>query len=246
MQNGMPRGELKDVILLCSYKDKNNVLHGIGVRKAADGPIRIILSPTSRSCYSKEHSTQLTIGIDISEEKIINVYPELCGVKTEISNIELFFEDTDDTKDAISDFLQHLCIPSTLTTYFGFCLIQVSGDTKRRPSFVFLSERGEYTALHTTTASIYAAASVYVNYIQPKLTTRSYWRANCFETLNFKPSIVQWAKEPADLTTLKNVVTSCVLTFNSLNSSIQHQECDEDGVYHDILLEIPCPYDTVF
>lgn len=243
----MPRGELNDYVLLCSYKDKNGALHGLGLRKAVEGVISITVASVARSSFE---GNALLISSDVEEPRTIRVNPELHGITVESSELAArAFSDSDDVKDAISLLLQRV-IRNTLHTYYGICSVQISGDRKSkpvgatRPSFVFISTAGQYTALPLTTTPIYAAASVYVNYIQSELRERSYWRATCFEPLDTKPCLMRRVPE-ANHSILRTVVMASVLTFNSLNCCGVEGVglCDEDGVYERAFDALPCPYD---
>lgn len=244
LKEDMPRGELENYILLCSYRDKDGVLHGIGLRKAYDGPVRIVIAPAPTSSFSEVDGATLVISDDVEESRTIRVDPELCGITTSDKLLHTF-KDYEHVKNAISLLLQY-SLEYTLYTYHGLCIINVEGDDKTRPAFVFRSQTGKYTGLPLTSSSIYASASVYVNYIEPNLHSRSYWRATCFEPLITVPRILKWAKKDIDVKVLRNVAEACVLTFNSLNCddvSSSRGECDTDGVYQSVMDAIPCPYD---
>lgn len=237
-KNIIPRGEVGDFVLLCSYKDKDEVLHGLALRKAREGSIRIDIGPVRVSAFSKITSS-LSISDDV-EERTIRLNPEIHGITVPEKAITYNFGDAPEVKQAISDLLQ-VCVRQTLHSYHGLCPIEV-GDGKRRPAFVFASTEGRYTALTLTSVPIYASASVYVNYIQPSLTKPSYWRVTCFQSSIDKPDIIRTAKKDIDLASLRTIVLSCVLTFNSLNCETE-RVFDADGVCREVLDAVPCAYD---
>lgn len=231
----MPRGELSDYILLCSYEDTNRTLHGLGMRKMfaplQDNCIRIEIAPVAASTFSKY--TGIIISADVEVPKVLYVSPELSYVHAKSEALSRF-KDSDDVKDSISLLLEE-GLRHTLNEYYGFCLVQIPGTTQARPSFVFISTNGQYTALTTMTRM---PAVAYVNYLQPALRGRTFWRASCFEPLPSQPKIVTWAKD-IDVTALITVVTSCVLTFNALNCSHEFidDEAEEESTKH-----LPHPY----
>jgi hypothetical protein len=121
------------------------------------------------------------------------------------------------------------------------CAIEVEEDEDKRsrPSFVFVSPNNYYTALTLTKVPIHTCASIYVNFIQPDLFKRSYWRATCFEPLDSRPVIVDWARTDIDLVILRHAILACVLTFNSMNGETEHEAED----YEEFMNMSPCPYD---
>lgn len=233
----MSRGELKDYVLLCSTEDKKNTLHGLGLRKSDTGSLTIEVSVTKKSSFTPQGG--LVITDSRSEQRVILVEPELSYVRADSTSLRPF-SDTNDVKDAISDLLV-FAVKHTLHTYHGFCMVHVHD---LRPAFVFVSPSGQYTALTTTTTVSRMPATIHVNYLQPALAERSFWRATCFEPLKFRPNIEPWAR-PVDVAALSVVVLITVLTFNALNGEIEEPD-EKEKEYEEAMRAVPSPFSPRF
>ena len=233
----MPRGELKDHVLLCSHRNPDSgILYGLGMKKSVEGRLRIDVAPVRASSYEEG---ALTISDnDIQEVYSMRVDPELCGIKVDSERELVFkFDDAEDVKDAISILLQKT-VREMLHKYHGLYYVSVVGDTKvSRLAFVFVNGvSGKFAALHLTGVPNVGAGNIYVNYFQPGLPKRSYWRVTNFELgTNPKPSGKKIVGEP-NLDILRTLVMGLVLTFNSSNGD----NLEEDGSNYRGML---CPYD---
>lgn len=234
---GMPRGELAEFVLLCSYEDRSHNLHGIGMRKSTSGSVKIEIASVEKSSFSEVHGLIVRKEVG-SETRTLRVNPELVHVQSHSSLLQRFSDDND-VKDSIS-LLLIFTLGHVLHKYHGFCMIQTPHAIEAHPAFVFISSSGRFTALPTTTTTSRMPAAVYVNHLQPALHERSFWRATCFELLESQPQIEPWANE-VDVHALRSVIITNVLTFNAINCQSE-ELCDEDGVYQETMNSIPCPY----
>lgn len=243
-QNSMPRGELTEFILLCSFEDRtNNLVHGIGLRKSISGLIRINVVRGSSSFTEDEggNGPLLVVSARVDQPRSFRVNPELHYVKVNPRELTRFRE-REDVKECCGSLLL-VALAHTLHEFYGVCNVPIPGVSDLHPAFVFISSSGEYTALTLTSSVLKAPAVICVNHIQPALDERTFWRASCFQPLAVRPRIETWARE-MDVAALKAIITSTVFTFNALNcDSSEDEVCDENGVYHGVLNGNPCPYD---